>query len=99
MTDKKEILYSVAYMRAVKLNKRGRPVWDIDTSYLHAIDQTEASFKFRAGNTQELVNNENYQAWRGRFVKLPMRRVIAIAPVVYVLEDQDSGERSVDLSV
>ncbi len=99
MTTKKELLYSVAYMRSVKLNKRGRPIWDIETSYLHAVDQTEASFKFRAGNTQELVNNENYQAYRGRFVKLPMRRVIAVAPVVFILEDQDTGERNVDLSV
>lgn len=94
----KEILYSVAYMRCVKLNKRSKPVWDIDISYLHAADQTDARFKFSAGNTQELMNDTNYRAYK-RVIQLPMRRIIAVAPVVFVIEDQETGERTADLAV
>ncbi len=91
-----DILYSVAIERAKGIHWITRkPLWDIGISYLHAKDQTEAAFKYRAGNTQELMNYELFKS-TGK-ATYPMRKVIAIAPVVFVLKDEETGQVTTDV--
>ncbi len=96
--QEKKILYGAAFARAegYRMTKGGKRVinWHVTVSYFHASDTTEASFMFRAGNTQELVNFENFKTYK--VVRFPMRRVIAIAPSIFVFENQDTGEKTVE---
>lgn len=91
----KKPLFAVAVERCKRLTKRGNPMWRISISYLQAKDIDEASFLYRAGNTQEIVNCETYFATKR--VRLPMRKVISIGLAVgHFVENEKTGEMSAE---
>ena len=85
----------VFYIKYGTKVSRNHPGWELDVSYLHAKDLTEARFLYSAGNSQELVNFERYR-YRGRYIG-PMRKIVSIAPAVgFFIENEKTMETSAD---
>lgn len=81
----------IQYIKIGTKVSRNHPGWEIDISYLHAKDLTEARFLYTAGNNQEIMNYIRYQGC-GRYVG-PMRKIINIAPAVgFFIENEKTLE-------